>query len=409
MKKVAIACQGGGSHTAFTAGVLKSVLNELGNSKGEQAYEIVSLSGTSGGAICAFYAWYALLKYLDDSSKPPDVEPLQSFWDSNSTNGNIGAYLMNRWISSLVRMQEKGFYPALEINPNSYLVELCQSSYKESMQCCRLLFPLFSACIPPANYFDLHALLKATSPVDQATPAELEDLTQRFARKGPVLLIGAANVGSGHFKIFNSRKVRIGPNHLLASAAIPNIFAPVKIEGQYYWDGLFSDNPPIDELLNEKSVGSENLPEELWVIQINPAGFTRDSPQGSGYPQNLSQITDRKNELSGNLSLFHGLKRIDKINELLETFREHHDRREERCLGIDGFCKKYREVKIKIIQMPTYLQQSLDRASKIDRDKPFLDSLIREGVNSGRSFLSHPSNPEYSWEKVKEKWDIKAT
>ena len=47
MRRVAIACQGGGSHTAFTAGVLK------GCSRAEEMaeYEVVGLSGTSGGAV----------------------------------------------------------------------------------------------------------------------------------------------------------------------------------------------------------------------------------------------------------------------------------------------------------------------------------------------------------------------
>jgi NTE family protein len=50
-RRVAIACQGGGSHTAFTAGVLKKLLKE--KVEGEHNYEVVALSGTSGGAICA--------------------------------------------------------------------------------------------------------------------------------------------------------------------------------------------------------------------------------------------------------------------------------------------------------------------------------------------------------------------
>lgn len=53
-KRVAIACQGGGSHSAFTAGALKRLLAEQCG-----RYEIVALSGTSGGAICALLAWYA--------------------------------------------------------------------------------------------------------------------------------------------------------------------------------------------------------------------------------------------------------------------------------------------------------------------------------------------------------------
>jgi NTE family protein len=47
VRRVAIACQGGGSHTAFTAGVLRRLLRaeELAG------YEVVGLSGTSGGAV----------------------------------------------------------------------------------------------------------------------------------------------------------------------------------------------------------------------------------------------------------------------------------------------------------------------------------------------------------------------
>jgi hypothetical protein len=57
-KHVAIACQGGGSHTAFTAGVLGRLLRaqELAG------YEVVGLSGTSGGAVCALLTWHRLLR-----------------------------------------------------------------------------------------------------------------------------------------------------------------------------------------------------------------------------------------------------------------------------------------------------------------------------------------------------------
>ena len=52
-RRVAIACQGGGSHTAFTAGVLKGLLR----AEEPTGYEVVGLSGTSGGAVCAMLAW----------------------------------------------------------------------------------------------------------------------------------------------------------------------------------------------------------------------------------------------------------------------------------------------------------------------------------------------------------------
>lgn len=55
--KVAIACQGGGSHAAFTAGVLAELLSPAHRDR----FEPLAFSGTSGGAVCAALAWAGLL------------------------------------------------------------------------------------------------------------------------------------------------------------------------------------------------------------------------------------------------------------------------------------------------------------------------------------------------------------
>ena len=75
--RVAIACQGGGSHTAFTAGVLQGALSSL-----PADVEIVALSGTSGGAICAALAWEALVRGEPQRA----IGTLQEFWDSTSAS-----------------------------------------------------------------------------------------------------------------------------------------------------------------------------------------------------------------------------------------------------------------------------------------------------------------------------------
>ena len=73
--RVAIACQGGGSHTAFTAGVLTRLLGaeELAG------VEVVGLSGTSGGAVCALLAWSALL----EGDPAAAGRLLEDFWADN--------------------------------------------------------------------------------------------------------------------------------------------------------------------------------------------------------------------------------------------------------------------------------------------------------------------------------------
>ena len=69
----------------------------------------------------------------------------------------------------------------------------------------------------------------------------------------PALLVGAVDVLSGAFRAFNSRRDRISAETILASAAIPTLFRSVRLDGGTYWDGLFSQNPPIKELTDNSS------------------------------------------------------------------------------------------------------------------------------------------------------------
>src|SRR5215218_2740008 len=88
-RKVAIACQGGGSHTAFTAGVLKRLLQaeEL------KQHEVVGLSGTSGGAVCALLAWHNLLR----GDAAGAAEALDAFWRDNSATAPH-EQIINSWV-----------------------------------------------------------------------------------------------------------------------------------------------------------------------------------------------------------------------------------------------------------------------------------------------------------------------
>ena len=100
---VAIACQGGGTHTAFTAGVLKRLLAEE-----RGGYEVVALSGTSGGAICALLAWYALLLKEDEGADAEEraAELLDSFWKREVSARSFDARVLNNSIVWLNRASE---------------------------------------------------------------------------------------------------------------------------------------------------------------------------------------------------------------------------------------------------------------------------------------------------------------
>jgi NTE family protein len=111
----------------------------------------------------------------------------------------------------------------------------------------------------------------------------------------PVLLIGACNVLTGKLEKFVSSKQVIQVEHILASCAVPSIFPAVEIGKNAYWDGLFSDNPPVVELIRPVCVGMQNIPDEIWLIKINPT--SRDS-----IPVRPDDIFDRRNQLEGNSS-----------------------------------------------------------------------------------------------------------
>jgi NTE family protein len=179
----------------------------------------------------------------------------------------------------------------------------------------------------------------------------------------PVLLVGAVDVLSGEFRAFNSRRDRITPATILASAAIPTLFRSVRPgDGGTYWDGLFSQNPPVRELTDEG-------PDEIWVIQINPKELETE-------PRTVIEIADRRNELSGNLSLYQELHSIEKIDQLLE----------EGLLSPDG---KYKQIVVRVIELArSRFSRSLGTASKLNRDPRFIEDLMFHGEARAEEFLA---------------------
>jgi NTE family protein len=86
----------------------------------------------------------------------------------------------------------------------------------------------------------------------RATLEALVDFDLLNAKNGtaPRLSIGAANIRKGNSVYFDTEERRIGPEHVMASAALPPGFPPVEIEGEHYWDGGVLSNTPLDYLLD---------------------------------------------------------------------------------------------------------------------------------------------------------------
>jgi NTE family protein len=315
-KRVAIACQGGGSHTAFTAGVLKRLLREDVRAR----YDLVALSGTSGGAICALLAWYGLAD--GDPARPAEL--LDAFWRDNSATAPPER-LLNTWTAWTGALQEVVTLPAVSPYANPFA---------------------------DAGATEFRRLLERRVDFD-ALPAP---------DSVPMLLVGAVDVLSGDFKAFDSRRDRISVDTILASAAIPTLFKSVHVDGGVYWDGLFSQNPPVREL-----VGAQ--PDEIWVIQINPTRLETE-------PRSALEIADRRNELAGNLSLHQELRFIETIDQLLE---------EGALVDRD----RYRTIVVRVIELArSRLPGLLGAASKLNRDPAFIEALIAHGESRAAEFLA---------------------
>jgi NTE family protein len=140
---------------------------------------------------------------------------------------------------------------------------------------------------------------------------------------------------------------------------VPELFEAVEIDGDYYWDGLFSQNPPIRDHF-EGPV--ERKPDELWVVQISPQ--SRDER-----PRSPRAITDRRSELAGNLSLNQELRFVEHINDLVDEGR------------LDG---EYKHTTVRRIT----LDRDLSRASRFDRRPSFLATLFADGTERAESFLA---------------------
>ncbi len=101
---------------------------------------------------------------------------------------------------------------------------------------------------------------------------------------------------------------------------------------------------------------------EIWVVQINPD--TR-----SAEPTTLSDISDRRNELSGNLSLNQELFFVEQTNEWLRN----------------GWLNAPHFKQVAVRKIP--LRRELDYPSKLDRSPAFINDLLAEGRRAGADFL----------------------
>ena len=267
MQTMNLALQGGGSHGAFTWGVLDGLL-------ADPRIDLEGLSGTSAGAVNAVALASGYAKGIAAGSDPRRSarDSLSRVWGEISAWGTLGS-LQQRLVSMIW-----GGLPQ-EFAPTNILAATWHSLFTPSQS-------------NPLDINPLRDLLERE--IDFEAIARSDQLK---------VFVSATHVNTGRGLIFSGRQLT--SQSVMASACLPGLFRAVRIDGEDYWDGGYAVNPPLTPLIHSCAT------RDLMLVQINPLKRER-------LPQTRAEILDRINELTFNASLLTQMRSIDFINRLLE-------------------------------------------------------------------------------------------
>lgn len=275
MRMLNLALQGGGSHGAFTWGVLDALLED-------GRIGIEGLSGTSAGAVnaAALAGGWAAAEAGGRDPREGAREKLRGVWQRVSALGSLGALHQQ-----FARLLWGGLPP--ELSPGAILGNAWRG----------LLSPYQSN---PLDINPLRTLLE-----------EEIDFGVIAAQSQLKVFVSATHVATGKAVVFSG--AQLDARAVLASACLPLLFQAVEIEGHAYWDGGYSVNPALSPLIKECRTA------DLLLVQINPLARART-------PRTGSEILDRVNELTFNASLLTQMRAIEFVNRLLEEGAVSHGR-----------------------------------------------------------------------------------
>lgn len=259
-----LALQGGGSHGAFTWGVLDRLLED-------NSLQLSAISGTSAGAMNAAVlatghtkggregARLALHNFWRDISQAGAIfSPLPGSTTATVNNPfAIENTLGYQWASSFFRSFSPYEFNPLNLNPLREVVE---------------------------KHVDPQAL----------RGCEIK------------LFITATRVHTGQARVFTAQDLSV--DAVLASACLPFLFQAVEIDGEPYWDGGYTGNPAIFPLIYDSQAM------DVLLVRINP--LVR-----KGTPTRTMDILDRVSEISFNASLISEMRAIAFVSRLLREER----------------------------------------------------------------------------------------
>ena len=263
-KVVNLALQGGGSHGAFTWGVLDRLLEE-------EALHFEGITGTSAGEVNAV----VLADGLAAGGREGARNALRAYWQKVSALFARGIFR-----PSLIDKGSPDF--GLEHSPGFRFFE-----------------PMIYFASPyqanPFNHNPFSDLL--------AEAINFERVRQQTEVK---LFLCATNVQTAKVKIFAGKELRV--EHVLASTCLPLLMQAVEVDGEYYWDGSYAGNPAIFPLVYDCDS------RDILMVHITPA-------ERPGVPTTSPAIMNCMQEISFNTSLIREMRTISSLNKLVEQGR----------------------------------------------------------------------------------------
>lgn len=261
-KIINLALQGGGSHGAFTWGVLDALLED-----GRLYFD--AISGTSAGAMNAVVLAYGMTRAQYEEKSPEEVrqsarDALKRFWNGIGIMGSFSAGVPLPGSKQVIRLL-------------TGLATQYVSPYQSN----------------PLGVNPLHKLL--SSVVDFDLLAEHNRIQ---------LFICATCVRTGRGHLFHGKDITA--DSVMASACLPHLFQAVEIDGEIYWDGGYTGNPALSPLF------SANAYRDILLIQINPS-------EQSKRPHNAESINERISEITFNTALLHELRNISMLRGLIHS------------------------------------------------------------------------------------------
>lgn len=251
-KKIAIALQGGGSHGAFTWGILERLLEE-------NLLDIRGLCGTSAGAMNAAMVAYG----LHTGGSEGAIRMLEKFWRKVS-HASLFSPMQPTWF-------DHAGHPA-------------DWMFSWGFHWFNFMTQTFSPY--QFNPHDINPLRDILLDL-----IDFEELRKSETR----LFVCATNVKTCKPKVFQLHEMTV--DALLASACLPQLYKAVEVNGAYYWDGGFMGNPPIYPLIDHTDSN------DILLLKVNPVTIEE-------VPTTVSEIQDRINDISFNSSLMAEMRMV---------------------------------------------------------------------------------------------------